>query len=89
MNGFIWVRWGKANMMLSKNKSRRDKNGRAVHISGPMAGEISPNIMFLDDCQKVVRMGAGGHEWACMGEVGCRDTGGTKNKRKRGLNGRE
>ena len=76
-------------MSVHKNKTKRDKNGRAGHILGPMAGEISPNIMFCEDSQKLMRMGVGGHKWVCMGDVGCRDTGGTKNKRKRGLNGRE
>ena len=71
MNGFVWVRLGKANMILPKNKTRRDKNGRAVHISGPMAGEISPDIMFWDVWQKMVWMGADGHRPVLMGEDGC------------------
>ena len=37
----------------------------------------------------MARMGAGVYKWVRMGAVGRRDTGGTKNKRNGGLNGRK
>ena len=59
-DGLVWMRWGVGNIGGHKTKSRRVKNGRAGYIFGPMAGEISPNIMFCDFRQKVVRMGDDG-----------------------------
>ena len=46
-NGCGWVRWGIAFMGGHRNKARTDKNGLAGHMSVAMAGEISPDIMFL------------------------------------------
>ena len=86
LHGCVWVKQTRSYL---KTRLKETKNGHAVHIFGPMVGEIFPNIMFCDDSQKLMRMGVGGHKWVCMGDVGCRYTGGTKNKRKRGLNDRE
>ena len=84
----VWVRWGAGHMGGHKNNACRAKKGRAKHIFGPMAGEISPNIMLCDGKQKVEQMGAGGYKWVHMGGAWCRGTDGTKNKRNRRLNDR-
>ena len=57
-------------------------------ILGPMAGEISPDIMFFKVWRIWVFMGVGGCIWVLVGALGSRDTGGTKNKRKKSKNGR-
>ena len=57
VDGCEWVRMGALGHRIHGghiNKARRGKNGRAGHISVAMAGEISPDIMFLPVCQKVV-----------------------------------
>ena len=45
-DGLVWVRLGARSMGGHKNNVCGDKNGRAGPDLGPMAGEISPNIMF-------------------------------------------
>ena len=54
-----------------------------------MAGEISPDIMFLGVWQKTLRMGADGWNAVCMGAYGPKDKGEGKNKEKRAPNGRD
>ena len=49
VNGCAWVRWDPGDTGGHKNKVSRDKNGCSGRDLGPMAGEISPNIMF---CKK-------------------------------------
>ena len=84
----VWVRWDAGGTGGRKNKVNRDKNDRAGYIFGPVVGEISPNIMFCGDRQKLSRMGAEVYKWVRMGVVGCRGTKGTKNNRKKSVNGR-
>ena len=79
VNGREWVRLGMSCMGVHINKTRRGKNGCAGHDSVAMAGEISPDIMFLRYQAKGSRMGADGCRWVLMGAVGCEGTGGTKN----------
>ena len=88
VNGCGWVRWGITCMGGHRNKARTDKNGLAGHMSVAMAGEISPDIMFLWIWQKVVQMGADGYILVRMGALGCGATRGAKNRRKRRLNDR-
>ena len=58
-------------------------------FSAPMAGEISPDIMFWRVCQKVGRMGVDGFRSIRMDANGCMGKGESKNKAKRASNGRE
>ena len=60
-----------------KNNACRDKNGRAGPDLGPMAGEISPNIMFCKKRAKGVRTAPHGCTWVRMGAVVCICNGGT------------
>ena len=53
-----------------------------------MAGEISPDIMFLGVWQKMVRMGADGYRPVLMGEDGCIGKEGGKKEAKRAPHGR-
>ena len=46
-DGFGWVPWGVGRMRGHRNNACRDKNGHAGPDLGRMAGEISPDIMFL------------------------------------------
>ena len=46
-DGLVWVCWGAGSTGVHKNNAWGDKNGRAGPDLGPMAGEISPNIMFF------------------------------------------
>ena len=52
----------------------------------PMAGEISPNVMFGEPKHEGVQMYVDVCVWVCVGVVGCGGTGGHKNKSKRGTN---
>ena len=60
VNGCVWVRWDPWDTGGHKNKVNRDKNDQLGHDLEPMAGEISPDMMFCDFNQKVVWMGDGG-----------------------------
>jgi len=53
-----------------------------------MAGEISPDIMFLAIRPKVVQMHAGGYYVVCMGANRRIRKGQSKNRAKRAQNGR-
>ena len=66
--GLVWVRYGARSMGVHKNNACRDENGRAGPGLGPMAREISPNIMF---CKKKNKRGADGSGWVHMGSHGC------------------
>lgn len=59
-DGFGWVPWGVGRMRGHRNNACRDKNGHAGPDLGRMAGEISPNIMFLMICRIWVFTDAGG-----------------------------
>ena len=81
-NGCAWVIWDPWDTGGQKNKTNRDKNGYLGHNLGAMAGEISPDMMFCDFKQKMVRMGAGGCKWVRMEANGCKDTGRQENNAK-------
>ena len=66
-----------------KNKGSRDRIGHIGHAFGPMAGEISPNIMFCDDREKMAQMDADGYKWMQMGAIGCMGKGTTQNNTDR------
>ena len=67
----VWVRWGAGSMGGHKNNAWRDKNGRAGPDLDPMAGEISPNIMFYKTKVKWAQTAPYGSKWVRMCAVGC------------------
>ena len=87
-SGCVWVRMGAGDTGVQRNNTWRHKNGPAVPDSGPMVGEIFPDIMFLRVCGTWGFMGVGGQLGVSVHALGNRDTGGTKNNRKRNINGR-
>ena len=60
----VWVHWGAGDTGGHKNKVSRDKNACTGHDLGPMAGEISPDIMFFKKSKKNM------HGWLGMGVHG-------------------
>ena len=87
VNGCAWVIWDPGYTGGQKNKASRDKNDYLGHDLGSMAGEISPNMMFCDFKQKMVRVGAGGCKWVRMEENGSKGTGRQENSAKEVQNG--
>ena len=63
--GCVWVRWGTVRMRNTKTRQAGGIYGVSGHILRPMAGEISPDIMFWGVCQKVMWMGANECAWVC------------------------
>ena len=57
LNGCGWVRWDAGGMRDSKARQGGDIYGLAGPDLGPMAGEISPDIMVLRVCRIWVLMG--------------------------------
>ena len=86
--GCAWVRWGAGVMGRHTNKASRHKNGCAGHDLGPMAGEISPNIMFCQTKAKRAHTAPDGCAGVRMGTIGCICTGKQENKEKWGENQR-
>ena len=82
----VCVRWGAGSMGEHKNNVCGDKNGRAGPDLGPMAREISPNIMFWQNKAKRERTTPDGRTWVRMDAVGSICTGGQENKGKTGQN---
>ena len=82
-NGFLWVRWGAGGARSTKTRQAGGIYGRAGQDWGAMAGEISPDMMFLGVWQKVVWMGADAYRAFWMGADGCGGKGGgTKHGKK-------
>ena len=52
VDGFGWVLWVPGDTGDTKNKTRQEQNDCAAHDLGPMAGEISPDIMFSGKIKK-------------------------------------
>ena len=77
------VRWDIWSVGGYKAKARRGKNGHAEHDSDPMAGEISPDIMFGKKTKKNAQTTLDGSMWVPMGAMGHRDMEEQENKRKR------
>ena len=69
-----------------KNDAYRDKYGHADPDLGPMAREISPNIMFCQTKAKWEQTAPDGCAGAHMGALGCICTGKQENKEKWGEN---
>ena len=82
-DGCAWMRWGAWGMGGTQTRQEGGIYGRAGQDLVPMAGEISPDIMFLGGWQKVVWMGAGAHIAVWMGADGCRGKGKGKKQSKK------
>ena len=87
VDGCGWVRWDVGAIGRCKNKTSRHKNGCTGHNLIPMAGEISPNIMFGESWREGTKMVADACKWVGMSDYGCIGNGRTKNKTKKVLNG--
>ena len=85
---FAWVRWGAGGMANAKTRQAGVIQGLADQYHEPMAGEISPDMMFFGVCQKRSKLIADGCRSVCMGAIGHMNTGGRKSKTKRTQNGR-
>ena len=60
-DGCVWMRWGAWGMGDTQTRQAGGIYGRVGLNLIAMAGEISPDMMFLGGWQKVVWMGAGDH----------------------------
>ena len=86
--GCGWVRWGAGGMGDTKTRQEGGIYCLKGQDLGPMAGEISPDIMFWEGRQKVAQMGADGYRSVRMGAYGRMCKKGSKNKTKSAPNGR-
>ena len=87
-HGCGWVRWGTGGIGSTKTRQEGviyDLTGQDL---GPMAGEISPDIMFWGVCQKMMWMGADGYRAVRMGADGRINKERGKNTEKGAPNGR-
>ena len=84
----LWVHWGIGGMGNTKARQRGGNYGRAGPDLGPMAGEISPNIMFCQTKAKWVQTVPDGCAGVRMGAIGLICTGKQENKEKWVKNGR-
>ena len=84
----VWVNWGIGGTGNTKTRQRGGNHGRAGPDLGPMAGEISPNIMFCQTKAKWAQTAPDGCAGVRMGTIGCICTGKQENKEKWGGNQR-
>ena len=56
VDGCGWVRWGTGGTGDTKTRQTEPKNGLAGDFCDAMAGEISPNMMFLQIRRKGVQL---------------------------------
>ena len=85
VNGCEWVcmrAMGPRVHGRTEKQGKQRQNGYLGHDLGSMAGEISPDMMFCDFKQKMVRVGAGGCKWVRMEANGCKGTGRQENSAK-------
>ena len=80
------MRWGTGGTGDTKTRQAGDIYGLTGQDLGPMAGEISPDIMFWEGVQKMAQMGADGYRLMQMGANGRMVNGGSKNKAKGAIN---
>ena len=71
LHGRGWVRWDVGCTANTKTRQSVGIWGLTGQDLGPMAGEISPDIMFGEWRQKLARMGADGCRSVRMGAGGC------------------
>ena len=88
-DGCGWVRWGAGGTGDTKTRQAGGIYGLTGQDLGPMAGEISPDIMFWEGMQKMVRMGSDGYRVVQMGANGRMGNGRSKNKAKGAINGQK
>ena len=84
----VWVRWGVGGTGNTKTRHRGGNYGLTGPDLGPMAGEISPNIMFCKTKTKWAQTAPEGYAGVCKGVLGRICTGSQENKEKRGKNHR-
>ena len=82
-DGCGWVRWGAGDTGHTKTRQVGGILGLQVHYLGPMAGEISPDIMFCEKPSKMQKILLDVFAWVCMGAGGCRGTGRAKKQTKK------
>ena len=84
----VWMHWSVGGTGNTKTRQRGGNYGLTDPDLGPMAGEISPDIMFWAVWRKRSKMGEDGCRSVRMGAIGCANTGRSKNKIKRAKNRR-
>ena len=82
------MRWGTGGTGSTQKRQAGYIWGLAGEYLHPMAGEISPDMMFCVFCQKWSIMSAGGCGLVQMDAIGCVSMSESKNKAKRTQNGR-
>ena len=88
-DGCGWVHWGAGGTGDTKTRQAGVIYGLADQDLGPMAGEISPDIMFWEGVQKMAQMGADGYRLMQMGANGRMGNGRSKNKANGAIIGRK
>ena len=83
VNGCVWVRWGAEGTGDTKTRQEGLIQGLAGQDLTPMAGKISPDIMFWRVWQKVVWRGANRCRSVRMAADRCMDTGGKQKQGKK------
>ena len=81
-DGCGWVRWDVGGTGNTKTRQSGGIWGIAGQDLGPMAGEISPDMMFWAGSKKMARMGTDGYNSVRIGAVGLLGMGGTRNSKK-------
>ena len=77
--GCAWVHWGSGGMANTKTRQAGVIKGLADQDHEPMAGEISPDIMFCEMRPKVSRVGVDGCTSIGVGANRCASKGESKN----------
>ena len=78
----VWVWWGVGGTGNTKTRQWGGNYGLAGPDLGPMAGEISPNIMFYTTKAKWAQTAPDGCAGVHMGAIGFIFTGKQENKKK-------
>ena len=78
-HGCAWVRWGAGGMTNAKTRQAGVIQGLTDQDHEPMAGEISPDIMFCEIGTKVPRVGVDGCRSVGVGANRCASKGESKN----------
>ena len=69
-DGCGWVHWGAGGTGDTKTRQAGGIYGLTGQDLGPMAGEISPDMMFFGVCQKCSKLCADGCRSVHMGVIG-------------------
>ena len=87
-DGCGWVRWGVGGTGNTKTSQSGDIWGLTGQDLAPMAGEISPDMMFWEGCKKMANMVVDDHSSVRMGAGGLVGMRGTQNSKKKFENAR-